>query len=648
MPQKKTSATGSSKSNRETAPAVPKVLAQQIKTDTSSTADSETHKITVRTTNVQTTDPAPVTQSASDILDNSETDKAVDDIMAKESDTILAVDDLLADQKATQKTKSSWTDSLKKILRNKWTWIGLAVVLCLLFALPYTRYKILGTVLKKEITVTVVDNQTDTPVSDALVAVSGASAKTDAYGNATLKAGVGKRVVTITKQYYRNSTATYFVGLSSSHALRVKLLATGRLVPITVQNTISGQPLAGVLVHVLATTAKTNNNGLATFALPTNAQSYSATISAAGYNTDHATVVVTSLKTASNSFDLTPSGSIFYLSKQSGTINVDKANLDGSDQQIVLAGTGDETASTTRLIASPDWKYVVLEANRSGIHAALYLIDTSNNQVTEFDSSTATFNLIGWYGDDFIYALTTSQNPWQDGVQAVKDYDASNEQLNELDQTQGSGTSSSYGQQTFSNYYILGDALVYNTQWSEQGGYDLSSDNDTIRVLSLSSQIKKDEVSLPAANTGSMQATRYLPQAAYFATQNASKGFVTYYQYANQTTQEASISKTTFDAAYPNYIPSPSGDHTVWETTTNGQNLLFVGDENGGSQKQIESLGNYVPYGWYSDNYVLISQDNDRLYIMPSSGLAANHHPTSIASYYEPATDQSGYEYDGY
>lgn len=644
MPRKKSSDT---EPDRQTAPTVPKNLLKNVESEKPSAAE----RITVRrATPAQVTNQTLPESSApvppSDI-DNVETDKAVDDIMARESDLVLAVDDAAVKRTPTP-SSSGWKDKLNQLLHSKWTWIGIVVVICLLLVLPYTRYRLLGLALKKEVQVTIVDSQTDTPVSNAVVRTTGASVKTDANGTAELKAGVGERTFTILKQYYKTSTTHYFVGFRGKHDLTIKLTATGRLVPITILNAINGQPLSGASIHVLNTIAKTNNHGQATMAIPANTTTDPATVSLNGYNTKQVTIQLTSTSVTANNFMLTPSGQIYFLSNQGGTINVLKSNLDGSDLHTVLAGTGHETAATTRLLTSPDWRYLVLEANRDGTRPALYLINTSNDQVTEFDSSNATFNLIGWSGHNFLYSLTNANtNLWQSGSQVVKKYDADQSQLEQLDQNQAVGTSTSYAYQSLGDFFIAGGNLVYDTEWSSQGGYDLSNENNTIRVLDINSQSKQDSESFSAGSTEAIQATRYQPQAIYFAV-TMTGGSTSYFQYANQTVQAVNINIGSFVQSYPVYLLSPSGNHTVWSQSSNGQNSFFTGDANGSSPKQIAILDNYSPYGWYSDNYILATQNNDQLYILPASGLSSGRQPLRITAYFEPTGKSSTYEYAGF
>ncbi len=591
---------------------------------------------------------ASLEKPLSDTFDNPETDQAVDDIMARESDMVLAVDDAIANrQSAVKPTSSGWRNKLKRIMRSKWTWVFVLIVLIALFATPFTRYKILGLVVKEKLNISVIDEQTKTPVSDATITLAGETVKTNGNGRVTMQVGVGKHKLVVAKHYYRTVTENRFVGFSGSHELTVPMQATGRLIGVTITNRISGQPLAGAEVHVLNTTAKTNSQGHATIAMPTTHANDPASISLNGYNTAQVTIVVTTAKLVTNSFQLTPAGSIYYLLNQGGMLNVMKSNLDGSNRTVFIAGTGQEALATTRLIASTDWHYLLLEANRSGGHQALYLINTANKQMTGFDSTNASFNLIGWYGHYFIYSLTNnSLNPWQQGYEAVKEYRADQGELYQLDQNQAVGTSGSYATQNLANFFITSDGLSYNTQWITQGGYSLTTQNDALRVILLSGQTPKDYQSFIANNTGQISANRFAPNSVYFSIPNTSTGQITYYQYTNGGVAPASINQATFNQTNPMYVPSPSGNAVAWSEQQNGQDIIFTGNANGGSPKQVAALSGYHVYGWYTDKYLLLDRGG-RLYIIPASGLSGGRQPLFISSYSEPASS-SNYEYGGF
>jgi hypothetical protein len=584
-----------------------------------------------------------------DKLDDTVTDKAVDDIMANESDLVLAAEDATNTRnRSAAPPTAGWKAKLRRLVRNKWTWAAIVVVLLVVFGLPMTRYKILGLVLKKSMTITVRDSKSGTPVSNAEVQLAGVTAKTDANGQASLKAGVGSHDLEISKQYYQTSGSHYFVGFKSAAAPPVKLVATGRLVPIVIINKITGKPLKGVEIKVLDTTAKTDAQGQASVALPTTKATDAANLTLSGYNAAAVTVEVTDSVVKANSFALTPAGHIYFLSNQSGTIDIVKTNLDGSGRKTVLAGTGQEDQNTTSLLASRDWRYLVLKASRDSGQPALYLIDTSDDKVTQFDNSNADFNLIGWYGHDFIYDMTQSSLPnWQPGRQVLKSYDADNQQLNQLDQNQAQGDANNYSQQSFYNYYILNGVITYNTQWYVYGtgGGDTSGQTDTIRTIQPSGQGKKDYQSFPAATTGYIQAALYEPQAVYYAVYTDGNNTPVYYSFEDQAVTAASIDDAAFTKTYPTFLLSPSGNQTFWTELRDGQNSLFVGGADAQNPKQLASLSDYVPYGWYSDAYTLVSKNSSELYIMPATGLSASQQPLKISDYYKPAQVYNGYGY---
>jgi len=444
--------------------------------------------------------PVPVSPV---VFDDPAIDEAVDDIVASDSDALLAAED---DARADSTTNPPPTKAKTRHhpFKSKWTWLILvAVLLVAVLAVPLTRYKVLGLVIKKSIAITVMDSTTKTPVSSAQVSLAGQSAKTDGNGHATIRVPVGNGTVSISKRYYTTANQPILVGLRPSAGLTLRLVATGRQVPIMVINKLTGLPLANAEIKVLNTSAKTDTHGKTIIVLPTTAAQDSGSVALSGYNTSDVKVEVTSAVVAANTFALTPRGSVYFLSNEHGTIDVVKVNLDGSGRQTVLAGTGKEDAGNTVLLASRDWQYLVLKAQRDSAQPALYLIDTANDKTSEFDSGNANFNLIGWYGHGLIYDETKNNVATsQAGHELLKSYDAERGQLNQLDQNQVAGDANNYAYQGFYNFYLLNNQVAYNTQWYAVGTADLGSKTDTIRAITLSGQIKKDYQAFASTGTG--------------------------------------------------------------------------------------------------------------------------------------------------
>jgi hypothetical protein len=497
------------------------------------------------------------------------------------------------------------------------------------------------------------DSKTNTPVSSASVDLGGATAKTDADGKANVKAPLGTRKLIVKKEYYKTASQDYFVGFKKSAGLKVQLQAIGRQVPVVVTNKVTGKPLAGAEIRVLSTSAKTNSQGKTTIVLPSDKETAQATITHSGFNTTKVSIKVTDKTDSANGFMLTPAGKIYFLSNLNGTIDVVKTNLDGTSREIVLAGTGKEDKRTTSLLASRDWRYVVLKSKRDAAQPSLYLIDTKTDKVTTFDEGTADYSLIGWYEHKFIYQVVRpSVQFWQNGREAIKSYDAEQGQLNQLDQTTAEGSSTSYAYQTFSSPYLVDNALIYISSWAGSGNYggttafDLSQKNNVIKAVNPANQNKKDYKSFSAATTSYIQAVLYEPQGVYFAAYDNTSNKPAYYKVEDSTfSSNVNIDETTFTDNYPTYLLSPSSNQTFWSDQRDGKNTLFVGDAAGKNKKQVATLSDYAPYGWFGNDYVLVSKNGSELYIMPASGLSGNKQPVKITDYYKPAQTYQGYGY---
>jgi hypothetical protein len=495
----------------------------------------------------------------------------------------------------------------------------------------------------------VIDSKTNRPVSNAVVELDGKKAETNAEGKSIVKSSVGSKSLNITKEYYKTHNGKTFVGLTNVKAQKVELDATGRQVPITVLNSVTGKPLANAEVKVLDTTAKTDKKGKTIIVLPTTTSTAKSTVSLEGFNNRDSTIQITANEVAANIVRLTPAGQVYFLSNLNGSIDVVKTNLDGSGRQVVLKGTGREDANTTSLLASRDWQYLVLKARRSGASPALYLIDTSNDRVTEFDSGSADFSLIGWHDHTFIYDLTRQNlQDWQSGKQALKSYNAETGQLNILDQTKAEGRASRYAYQQFSEHYIVNNAVVYATTWSgydEFEDYDYKGKSASIRAVQPNGQNKKDHRTFPAGQISHILGRLYAPQEIYYAVYNLN-GKTNFYEFEAQSVSSAAgVNAETFNRDYPTFLLSPTGKQTFWTELRDGKNTLFVGNSDGEEKQQVASLSEYSPYGWFSDDYVLVARSSSELYIMPKEGVTKDQKPLKISDYYKPSRTYQGYGY---
>lgn len=587
-------------------------------------------------------------EMVSDNTDDSKTDEAVEQIERHESDEVLAAEDA----KHAAIPRKAW---YKRLMANKKLTIPAAIVVMVvaLMAIPFTRYKLAGLVWKQSFTVSVIDQQTNQPVSEASVSLAGHTFTTNNQGKVTAKIAAGSHLLSVTQQYYRDNAQYVIVPIMhQKHPVIVYLVATGRQVPVTVVNKISGSAATNILVTAAGTQARTDKAGKVTIVLPADKSTVSAKLTGAGYNDLSVTITVSAAAVPANSFQIVPAGTIYFLSNLSGKIDVVKTNLDGSDRQTVLAGTGNEDNQNTVLLASRDWKYLALLTKRTaGGNAELDLIDTATDQLTNIDQGDVGFALVGWSNDKFIYTISrNSVASWQPNQQALKSFDAATKKTTTLDQTTASGTGSNdYIQQRFGGTYIIGSSVLYIKNWYGSYSVDnmqkIQADSATLNSINNDGSSQKVIKSFSLAPGSqylgvSVGSRLYKPADLYLQFSDGTGSH--YYEYTNGqvTAAPASVTDATFyQTSYPTYLLSPGGDQTFWAESRDGKNTLLVGDQDASGQKQIATLSDYSPYGWYTNNYLLVQKDGSELYIMPAAGGTA----LKLTDYYKSAQNFYGY-----
>jgi len=536
--------------------------------------------------------------------------------------------------------------------KKKWTLpLTFILIIGVILSVPASRYPVLGLFLKSDYSVKVIDATTKKPVTNVTLLLGDVTAKTDSKGEARLKSKVGTVNLTATKKYYKASNTAVLVPIKQKGpAYVVSIRATGRQVPIAITNKITGKPISGAVVSASGTEAKTDSQGKLVLVLPADQATVAATITASGFNDAKLTVQVSEQVLPANAVQLVTSGKIYFLSKLSGKIDVVKTNLDGSDRQTVLAGTGKEQNGDTIMLAARDWKYLALKSLRDGgSKAKLFLIDTSTDKLTTIDEGNAFFEAVGWSDHHFVYKVEREEKEiWQPGGQALKSFNAESGKLAVLEETDGEGTGQyDYAFNRFDQVYLLENEVVFYKNWSS-GFYNSSKlSGKQIKLTSVKPDGtgKKTIREFPVPeNTSyySIQSSLYAPQELYVQVPPAAgtDNNPTYFEYENgKIAVKNDVTSQQFNSPYPTYLESPSGKQTAWSEDRDGKSIVFIGDKNGEDEKEVASLSEYTPYGWYSDEYILVSKKGSELYIMPTTGGPL----LKVTDYHKPEFNFRGY-----
>lgn len=530
---------------------------------------------------------------------------------------------------------------------------AVVLLLALLAAVPHTRYALAGLVLKQQYQVAVVDMETGKPVSSATVMLDGKKTLTDNRGRASIKASVGFAKLEVSKKYYESASQEVVVPIQKPDSPKqVELKATGRPVELTVVNKITKKPIANIAVKSADTEVKTDKDGKATMVVPANKEDLAVTLSGEGYISTDSVLVVA----GANNFEMVSTGTIYFLSNASGKIDLVKSNLDGGDRKIVLAGTGKEDRYNTVLLASRDWKYIALLSKRDGgAYSKLFLIETGNDTVTTMDEGQADFTIIGWSGDRFVYTVTRQKIPsWQPKRQALKSYSASSKKITLLDETSGEGNQYEYVYQQYQDVVVLDQEVVFTKNWYVVGPYCYYSQYNTNGKQITFNSIKADggqkkvvKGYAPQAPCSASLETRIAEFGEVYIRYTDASGKPSYEAYkGGKLTAEKLTDDEYYSTEYPSYAVSPSGNKTLWSDYRDGKNVFFVGDGNGENGTQIGSSDEFTVYGWFTDDYLLITKKGSEMRILPASDLEGDLNAAlKVTDYYKPNYYLRGFGY---
>lgn len=557
-----------------------------------------------------------------------------------------------------QKLKKDWATLKKDFLASKkgkvtLVVIGVLLVLGLLFAIPVTRYAMLGVFVKKSVTLTILDSVNSRPVSAVDVTIAGKTSTTDGQGKAVIEGvPVGDQEVAAAKKYYKDAKQSVRIPVFSQASSNMTMEATGRQVPIKVINKISGAAIANATLTAAESEVATDEKGEGVLVVPADQTAIKATIKADGYNDASVDVTVAEQLNPKNVFSVTPAGKVYFLSNRTGKINVMKSDLDGTNPEVVLAGTGKESDFDTVLLASRDWKHLALKAKRDSDKAKLYHVDPATGKLSVIDEGDADFTLVGWSGGDFIFHLVrTKVQPWEANRHALKTYDASTAKLTMIEQTKAEaplGQNGSYEAQYFNSVNIVGDLVVYNLAWQHSSNpANLGDKTDDITTVKPNGQDKKVIWSYEAKKYAYANSRQVTPQEVYYQLFTLDSGKYEYFKYQNNKVEQVTgYNEQQFTADYKVDILSPSGNYTLWSVRRDGKLTLQVGDGRAQNAKTIATDGKLVPFGWYSDDYLLLSQNGSELFILPRDNVN-NVAPLKVTDYHKANFAAYGSGYGG-
>lgn len=577
------------------APELPKDLARELEGSLDKPKSPPRKKAATKSAGLNSDTPATKkspAESESPLIANTDTDRAVDDIMAGESDELLAVEDAVIEEARFEADPRRQGGRLKRFFKAWWhnpwarwgTALALLAVVAVIAAIPSTRYYTLNALgVRSSASLIVLDDTTQLPLKNVTVSLGGKRAYTNINGSVKFTdLKLGTYNLKVQRLAFATKESKVTVGWGSNPLGTYSLKAVGRQYTITLVDYLSGKPVLAAEVSDGDASALSDKNGKVVLTRDdTDMQDVEVRITASGYRSENLTLKVDSAEVPK--VVLVPDRKAIFVSKQSGKYDLFAMDIDGRNKKLLLAGTGRETNSIT-LATNGTGTRTAMVSTRDDKHdhdgyplSALTLVDTNTGAIQTLDYAEQ-IQLIDWIGNRLVYQTAASgasaSNPQR---YRIISYDFETNSRTQL------ATANQF------NAVMSADGQVYyansSTDPKAQLGFFKVKPNGTARQRLLDQEV--------------WSAFRTSPAVFKLQTPDG------WYDYSLKS---LSMNKTNTPPNYKNrlYIANGSGDKNAWVDNRDGKGTLLVYENGSGKDNTIHAQdGLTYPVRWLNDHVLM-------------------------------------------
>jgi hypothetical protein len=383
-------------------------------------------------------------------LENSDTNKAVDEIVAAESDELLDKQDQRA-AKSAAAAKPPRKNPVKRFfsawLHKKWarrlTVLVLLAAIAAAAIVPTSRYFLLNAAgVRSASSVVILDQTNRQPLKNVDFSIGDKTIKTDAEGKASLSGlRLGPTTLKIYKPAFAEVKQPVTIGWGSNPLGEFRLDAVGTQYKFTVTDFLSKQPITKAEAASGEASAVANGKGEIVLTVDqTEKEQIEIRLSAPNYRTEVFNLPIDQKEPIAA--ELVPARKHAFISKRSGTFDVYKVDVDSKNEEKVLAGTGREKIDTMALSVHPTKNMAALVSSRDNNRTAngaflssLTLINLADNSTIKVTQSER-IQLVDWLGDKIVF-VRIKEGASQDSKDrhALVSYDIETETEKELAST---------------------------------------------------------------------------------------------------------------------------------------------------------------------------------------------------------------------
>ncbi|MEZ6331370.1 MAG: hypothetical protein R3B12_05230 [Candidatus Saccharimonadales bacterium] len=214
-------------------------------------------------------------------------------------------------------------------------------------AFPQARYYVLNTVgVRASAQFRVVDVISGRPIKNVTVSIDDKTAKSDEEGLVKINdIKLGPTLINLQKRSFKEEQISVTIGWGSNpFDGPLELNPTGTTFVFTAKDWLSGSALQNVEVSDGESVALSDENGLAKLTIEPTEKDIAVTFTYNTYRTETLTIPADTI--ANEEVLLVPSSQDVFISKRSGKYDIYSRYVDGTQETLLLPGTGTEQSDT--------------------------------------------------------------------------------------------------------------------------------------------------------------------------------------------------------------------------------------------------------------------------------------------------------------
>lgn len=549
--------------------------------------------------NVDEKEEVVVKQSDENELESEELGHVVDDIIEKESDELLRVEDEKVSNHTPELTTKGTGHGLIARIRawskkNKVGRIFLVTIFIFLgvaMIVPGSRYYLLNTLrFRGTLIVSVLDESTGQPLKNVNVELSQVTAKTDSTGVAKLynvRLGPGQLKIKKTSFADYGGKVNIIPGTNNLDVFSLK--PTGTQYSFVVNDYLSGKPIEKI--EASSGEANAIGDGLGKIKLtvdPDIRGPIKVTFSGDGYRDE--AIVLPKTTNVETTIVLTPSRKHVYVSKKSGNYDLYSIDIDGKNNSLLVAGTGNEN-NNIALLYKPSVNFAALVSTRGNqknsegaLLSELRVVDVQSGRV-DLVASAEHIQLVDWAGDRLIFVqevLATGNEETKH--HKIMSYDPKSKQNTEV-------ASNGY----FNDVVVLNDRVYYAADFQKESSAKLyRAEADGSGKVTLMNDEVWNIIRVDYANVA-------------LSTKNSD-----WFNFVIGQDITAKLNSAPNNLVSKTYVDSPDRKNSLWIASQDDKGLLMVYQPESKNDLTIASASGLMgPVAWLNKKDVVYRVSNN-------------------------------------